>query len=796
MDYKPESANPKPNSEEENKESEIQFSQIYQKEDNPNQNLDSNLQKNLFSTKVFMKSIDLRCEDHLTKFQEDIEATRFCQKCNILICDACVIDYHIDHINFAKKKVDDYFMAQKNNIIELKNKVQDSIKYKVNEKEIDKIVNTQKKLIEDFFSRRAEESEIFIKKFKNLQNLETEIKNAMVKSIEIFYRDECFKRLQSPIEKNEILSKKIDIFIKEWSQYNKREKVVALKNHVIDDFQKEIENNLNIIQEEMKNFKGKSLDIEKKVNGLIDIISKDDKMNELNKIYSEMNDKLLNIMKDINELKYDKLIVQKIEDIQNKKAEVDYDYKELLKDKLFNANNNENKKANIDNSNNNNLKNTIPQPQPQQNKYPPDPNKNMPKFANDNNNIDNNLDESGKMGEFNIFKNLESGDLRSINNNSSFLNNNRSLNANLYNNSDNNNNYKMNMNQNNNSNMNQMDNFNDENFINPYAVKSSEPNMNKINPPQMGNYQQNPQIMPGTETQFNYELIIYLKQDRIFAYNEKNGLFSLTLNEETLKRVPDKSSFVNLGQSALLTGGMSNENKPSTKCYLIGLLDNGPSLKPNFSVNVSPYGDFKEGRERHNLIYLPNKNYVFACGGFFSKSCEYTDLYRGNWELIAPMNKSRGNASMAYVNDRFIYIMGGFELRSDAPKGCYLNDLEYFDINNFGNGWKLTNFANPHGYNLFLTAFGIVPISKSIFLICGGFDGKEYKNNVYKVDCNNYLSPLVEETTSINNTTIFTHNMFCKIRKSFFNFDFQGQMYGFDYENWRFGMLNMNQGGK
>jgi hypothetical protein len=351
------------------------------------------------------------------------------------------------------------------------------------------------------------------------------------------------------------------------------------------------------------------------------------------------------------------------------------------------------------------------------------------------------------------------------------------------------NNMKNNNNMNNN-NMNQMDNYIDENYINPYAVNCDS----NMNPPQIRNNPQNQQIIPGNESQFNYELIIYLKQDRIFAYNEKNGLFSLTLNDENLKRIPDKSSFVNLGQSALLTGGMSNENKPSTKCYLIGLLDNGPSIKPNYSINVSPYGDFKEGRERHNLIYLPNKNYIFACGGFFSKSCEYSDFYRGNWELIKPMNKSRGNATMAYINDRFIYIVGGFELRSDAPKGCYLNDIEYFDINNFGNGWKLINFVNPHRYNLYLTACGIVPISKSIFLICGGFDGKEYKNNVYKVDCTNYQSPLVEETTPINNPTIFTHNMFCRIRKSFFNFDIKGQMYGFDYENWRFGMFNMNQG--
>ena len=161
------------------------------------------------------------------------------------------------------------------------------------------------------------------------------------------------------------------------------------------------------------------------------------------------------------------------------------------------------------------------------------------------------------------------------------------------------------------------------------------------------------------------------------------------------------------------------------------------------------------------------------------------------------MNRPRGNASMAYVNDRFIYIIGGFELRNeDVPKGYYLDDIEYFDVNNFANGWKIINFLNPNRYNLGLTALGIVPISKSMFLIWGGYDRREYKNTVYKVNCNNYLNPIVEQTLEINNPTIFTHNMFCKIRKSYFNFDYQGQMYGFDYENWRFGMLNMNLGPK
>ena len=819
MEEQPESQNlikEEKEEKEEKKEDEIQFSQIYKKEENSNFDSEFSNQNNIFSTKVFMKSIDLRCEDHLTKFQEDVEATRYCQKCNILVCDSCVIDYHIAHIDFAKKKVDDYFLAQKNNIIELKNKVKDSTKYKINEKEIDKIVSNQKKLVEDFFSRRAEESQIFIKKFENLQNIENEIKDSMLKSIDIFYKDECFKRLQNPIEKNEFLGKKIDSFIKDWTQYNKREKVIALKNNVIEDFQKETENNLRIIQEEMKNFKGKSLDIERKINGIIDMISKDDNLSQLNKIYASMNEKDLNILKDINELKYDKLTVQKIEDIKNKKAEVDYDYKSLLKDKLFNSNvDNEKIKPNVDNSNNiiqnnppqnqnypvqpidknnnnninnnmqpknqypsqqmdkinNNLNNNYP-PQgqfnvSQQNQYPPQPMNNQNQFSSQNNmaNLDNNLDTGSKLDNFNLFNNSEIG-------NSS--NNNMPNNSNM-NNFDNNKNNQY-----------------DDNLANPYAVNNNNNQNMSINPTQIRNIPNNPQIIPGTENQFNYELIIYLKDDKILAYNEKSGLFSLTLNADNLNKIPDKSRFVNLGQSALLTGGMTRENKASVKCYLIGLIENDSSNRPNYSINISPYGDLKEGRERHNLIYLPNKNFVFACGGFFSKTSEYSDVYRGNWELIAPMNKSRGNASMAYVNDRFVYIMGGFELRNDSPKGNYLNDLEFFDINNFGYGWRIINFSNPHGYNLSLTALGIVPITKTVFLICGGFDGREYKNNVYKVDCNNIQYPLVEESQSLNNPTIFTHSMFCKIRKSYFNFDFNGQMYGFDYENWRFGMLNMN----
>ena len=139
---------------------------------------------------------------------------------------------------------------------------------------------------------------------------------------------------------------------------------------------------------------------------------------------------------------------------------------------------------------------------------------------------------------------------------------------------------------------------------------------------------------------------------------------------------------------------------------------------------------------------------------------------------------------MAYVNERYIYILGGFDL-TQSKIGTYLNDIEYFDVNDFSKGWTTINYENNRGYNMALIGLGVIPISNIIFIVCGGFDGKKYKSNAYKIDCTNHEHPSVEETQCLRNETIFTHNMFCKIRKSYFNFDFNVQMYSFDYENWK-----------
>ena len=310
--------------------------------------------------------------------------------------------------------------------------------------------------------------------------------------------------------------------------------------------------------------------------------------------------------------------------------------------------------------------------------------------------------------------------------------------------------------------------------------------------------EQNIQITPEERKlkyyEYTYDLLIYLKErtNEILIYDKKNRFVKKTLKPENFKCkkfeiFPFKSKFVNLGNSLLLTGGTLNNHK-ITKCYLISAVETNNDLN-NYEITINSYKDLKEKRERHSIIYLPDKNFVFVCSGYLTQSCEYTDITRGSWKKIKSLNKIRINASMAYINERYIYIFCGSDLEGEKSKVDYLNDLEYFDINNFENGWTIINFKNENIYNLSMGAFGVIPVSENEFLICGGYDGKNWKNNTYRINCSDYKNPIIEEISVLNNA-IFIHNLFCKIGDAYFNFDFSCKLFKFDYKNLTLGVFN------
>jgi hypothetical protein len=295
-------------------------------------------------------------------------------------------------------------------------------------------------------------------------------------------------------------------------------------------------------------------------------------------------------------------------------------------------------------------------------------------------------------------------------------------------------------------------------------------------------------------SEYDYDLMICPKEktDELMIYNKDNNFIKKNLKSKGIKCnvkidiFPFKSKYVNLGQSLLLTGGMIEE-EILNKCYLMSVIKTKNKL--DYKIIINSYGDLIEKRERHNIIFLPDKNLVFICSGYLTDKCEYTDLSKGIWEEIKPLNKIRINGAMAYINHQYIYIFCGFNM--EGKKEIYLNDLEYFDIENYERGWTTINYMNDKEYNLSFGTIGVIPVEKNSFLICGGYNGKDYNSKIYKIDCSDHEKPIIDIGDKNKNWfIIFRNSLFCKIGQAHFNFDFSSKLYRFNYSDMNLGFFD------
>ena len=79
----------------------------------------------------------------------------------------------------------------------------------------------------------------------------------------------------------------------------------------------------------------------------------------------------------------------------------------------------------------------------------------------------------------------------------------------------------------------------------------------------------------------------------------------------------------------------------------------------------------------------------------------------------------------------------------NREEGNQINSLS--NINGMTNKIMRQNFSNQNTYNLGLTALGVIPISSNSFIICGGYDGKEYKPT-FKVFVDDATEAVFEES--------------------------------------------------
>jgi hypothetical protein len=615
------------------------------------------------STIRFMNEVDLRCDDHLLKSKEDIMATRFCSDCKVLCCDSCVIEFHHAHIASAKTKVEDYFKKQKNEMEDLKSKLNSSIKHKSFLSELQVTLDAHERSISNYFLKRRSYLESLKNKIDTLLIEDNELAGKIKETVHCFYRDEGYKRIERPVKEMEDLLMKIQQFIREWEMCNRADKARALKQDTMSQYRNESVELDETVRRQVEVFKGKSKTLEKNITELFKNFSYNDKINEMESILLDISGKIKNSFASVIKLNYDDVAIDDSKD-----------------DNVFNIIH--------DNPPANQNRPIINQPvvnQPIINQQA-NPIPNQP--------VINNFSFENKFANNNNYPNLQNK--VNISDNNSFLSANK-----------------------------------------------------------------------------NNELVIGVKakSDEIIVFDPKNGVFSpVKINRnhfndksKVFATFPDNCRYVNLYSSILITGGYINRQVTSN-CYILVLSGQYGS----YDVSIIPYANMIEARERHNMISLHDRNMVLVCSGFFNKNVEITDLNVGTWNKTTPLNETRANATIAYVNKKYVYILGGFKI-NDKQVGEYQNSYEVLNMDQVDAGWKQVNF-DPYG-SIKLSAMGVINVSDSSLLLCGGYDGAQYKTEVNRIEFEGVNVKKLEKAGNLPNNLIFIHNSFVRIDECAYNFD-------------------------
>ena len=99
-------------------------------------------------------------------------------------------------------------------------------------------------------------------------------------------------------------------------------------------------------------------------------------------------------------------------------------------------------------------------------------------------------------------------------------------------------------------------------------------------------------------------------------------------------------------------------------------------------------------------------NLIYARGSRLyntSKTCEVYSVHHNTWRVQPELNKNRYFSTAVTIQDRYIYVMGGYE-----PS---IADIERFDTESDQASWELVRVWSQSFENEIKYWFGACPIS-------------------------------------------------------------------------------------
>lgn len=284
---------------------------------------------------------------------------------------------------------------------------------------------------------------------------------------------------------------------------------------------------------------------------------------------------------------------------------------------------------------------------------------------------------------------------------------------------------------------------------------------------------------PYSEERAKTELVMIIKQK-----NQEILIFDLNIitvikltksvfenQSKAFQSFPENCRFTNCGNSLFVCGGLVNK-QATTLAFSV----HAQKCNNSYSITIKNHPSMIEARDRHCVLYLENKNSIVACTGFYKNSAEILNLDGSNWATLPQLKEQRANSTIGYINNRFIYMFGGYKLNVENKKeGTYHNNSECLDMDNLKDGWKFIDFSSMSWKSVKLCAMGIITLNQNKILLCGGFDGTKNTSLInqatFNLETGEILSFNEDLTFKLPTTHIFLSNNFIKIGSKDVNFD-------------------------
>ena len=270
---------------------------------------------------------------------------------------------------------------------------------------------------------------------------------------------------------------------------------------------------------------------------------------------------------------------------------------------------------------------------------------------------------------------------------------------------------------------------------------------------------------------------------------------------------------ININNLSYIIGGklnddiskLSHNNKIGTKyCYKI--LYN----KDEKQIKICKISSTIFEHQSHSLLYLPKYNSIVLCSGHKQKNCEYLNLNKkeepNNWKHLFPLRKSRENAIPLLFNEKYIFLIGGYDSEGKLNEDYNMLNYEGFINGKYQNYWKTYKFEQKTsllqrkgngiiyynnniyilgGYNLNNDKFISWKINfseedkdeQNEYLINKGFNDKIYKISSIEL-CDNINNNVCMKNKNRNNFSFCFcgEQVFMKYKKFFVNISFGGQL--------------------